>query len=199
MRHYYRWQAKLYDWTRWSFLFGRSRLIRSLPFDRHDAFRVLEVGCGTGHNLQRLARRYPQAQLHGIDVSGDMLRKAKKKLARYRQRIQLEEAVYGPGYGGRPRPDVIIISYCLTMVNPGWQGMLERAIDELPPGGVLAIVDFYDSQHAWFKQHMAGHHVHLNGHVLKFLSETTLLAPERNQVTSAYGGLWEWMLWIGRK
>jgi S-adenosylmethionine-diacylgycerolhomoserine-N-methlytransferase len=198
MRHYYRWQSKLYDWTRWTFLFGRKSLIRSLPLDIHDEFRVLEVGCGTGHNLKKLAKHYPNAQIHGIDVSRDMLRKADKKLTRYRERVQLKEASYGPGYGGRPRPDVILISYCLTMVNPGWRGILERAIDELAPGGILAVVDFHDSRHAWFKRHMAGHHVRMDGHLLAFLNATAMV-PEQHRVTPAYGGLWEWMLWVGRK
>lgn len=35
---------------------------------------VLEIGCGGGANLIRLAERFPQARLHGIDVNARALR-----------------------------------------------------------------------------------------------------------------------------
>jgi ubiquinone/menaquinone biosynthesis C-methylase UbiE len=38
--------------------------------------RLLEVGCGGGHVLQR----FPQAKITGVDVSGEMLNKAREKL-----------------------------------------------------------------------------------------------------------------------
>lgn len=41
--------------------------------------RILEVGCGGGHVL----RRFPQAKLTGVDVSGEMLTKAERNLAGY--------------------------------------------------------------------------------------------------------------------
>ena len=41
--------------------------------------RILEVGCGGGHVLQR----FPQAKLTGVDVSGEMLAKAEHNLAGY--------------------------------------------------------------------------------------------------------------------
>ena len=39
--------------------------------------RLLEIGCGGGHVL----RRFPECRLVGVDVSGEMLAKAKKNLA----------------------------------------------------------------------------------------------------------------------
>jgi S-adenosylmethionine-diacylgycerolhomoserine-N-methlytransferase len=43
---------------------------------------VLEVGCGTGRNLVKLARAYPEARLFGLDVSREMLASASAALAR---------------------------------------------------------------------------------------------------------------------
>ena len=76
---YYQFQAKVYDLTRWSFLFGRKPLVGILPFTKDEAFSVLEVGCGTGYNLLNLAQTYPKATLVGMDLSSDMLAIAKKK------------------------------------------------------------------------------------------------------------------------
>jgi ubiquinone/menaquinone biosynthesis C-methylase UbiE len=43
--------------------------------------RVLDVGCGTGELLARLAAKYPDARLAGLDPVPAMLEKAKRKLS----------------------------------------------------------------------------------------------------------------------
>ncbi|GHO86231.1 class I SAM-dependent methyltransferase [Dictyobacter formicarum] len=43
--------------------------------------RILDVACGTGLLLQKLAQLSPQAELYGIDQSSDMLAQAQKILA----------------------------------------------------------------------------------------------------------------------
>jgi ubiquinone/menaquinone biosynthesis C-methylase UbiE len=42
---------------------------------------LLDLGCGTGLMLARLARRYPEARLLGSDLSEDMLAIARERLA----------------------------------------------------------------------------------------------------------------------
>ena len=51
------------------------RMVSAKPTDR-----ILEVGCGGGHVL----RLFPQSDLTGVDVSGEMLAKARRNLAGYR-------------------------------------------------------------------------------------------------------------------
>ena len=41
---------------------------------------VLDVGCGTGEILNTIKNRYPAVSLYGIDISEEMLKKAKEKL-----------------------------------------------------------------------------------------------------------------------
>jgi ubiquinone/menaquinone biosynthesis C-methylase UbiE len=50
-----------------------------LPMQPHA--RVLDIGCGTGELLSRLAASYPDAQLAGVDPARDMLNAAEAKLA----------------------------------------------------------------------------------------------------------------------
>lgn len=42
--------------------------------------KILEIGCGTGNVLVELGKRYPQAELVGIDISSSMLRIARRKV-----------------------------------------------------------------------------------------------------------------------
>ncbi|MEL6401815.1 MAG: methyltransferase domain-containing protein [Cyanobacteria bacterium J06626_4] len=52
---------------------------------------VLDVGCGTGKLLQRLAVNFPTLRGTGVDYSAAMLRQAQQK-SRYRDRLQFLKA-----------------------------------------------------------------------------------------------------------
>lgn len=102
---------------------------------------MLEIGCGTGRNLQRMAEAHPTLRLTGVDISQEMLKSARAKLARARldQRVTLlqGDAVAPTGlFASR-----ILMSYSLSMV-PDWRRALAVAIETLAPGGILAIIDF---------------------------------------------------------
>src|SRR5438128_42792 len=72
--------AKDYD-QKWSFYVDsttRETLAR-LRIGASD--RVLDVGCGTGELLSRLAAKYPGAKLAGLDPVPEMLDMARRKLS----------------------------------------------------------------------------------------------------------------------
>jgi S-adenosylmethionine-diacylgycerolhomoserine-N-methlytransferase len=145
MNRIYRRQRHIYDLTRRFFLLGRNRLIADLaPGPGH---AVLEIGCGTGRNLILAARRYPQAQFFGIDVSTHMLTSAIEAIERagLESRVRVAHAdatAFHPRLVfGRQRFERIMISYSLSMI-PGWQRALDVALGLLDKGGRLAIVDF---------------------------------------------------------
>lgn len=198
MQNYYKWQSKIYDATRWTFLFGRKRIVRELPLDPQADATILEVGCGTGFNLSLLAKRFPKATLIGLDVSEDMINLSKKRLQASQDRVQLHAAPYQKGSKQfEQQLDAILFSYSLTMINPQWSELIEQAKKDLKPGGYVAVVDFYDSRFQWFKNHMGNHHVRMDKHLTPFLKEhfqTTWEAPK-----PAYGGIWHYFYYIGRK
>ncbi|NRB50206.1 MAG: class I SAM-dependent methyltransferase [Saprospiraceae bacterium] len=197
IQQYYQWQSKIYDLTRWSFLFGRKEITRLLPVDRQAALNILEVGCGTGFNLQRMAKFFPNAKFTGVDVSGDMLTIAKQNNQVNLERMAFVEAPYGPdGVNFPGQMDVILFSYSLTMINPQWSSLLDQAILDLKPDGYIAVVDFHDSQFQWFKNHMGNHHVRMDSHLQTYLEKN--YKPTHNQSKKAYLGVWEYLLFVGQ-
>ncbi len=198
MRQYYKLQSKIYDATRWTFLFGRNRILTLLPFPNNANIHILEVGCGTGYNLARLAKLYPNARLTGMDVSEDMINLSKKNTRTYADRVTLLEKPYLPdetAFTGKV--DVILFSYSLTMINPQWHDLILKAKEDLKPGGAVAFVDFHNSQFGWFKRHMGNNHVRMDGHIVPVLDKE--FTPLVEEVKKAYGGIWEYALFVGRK
>ncbi len=145
MNRTYRHQRHFYDFTRKYYLLGRDRLIAQLA--PHAGDGVLEIGCGTGRNLVRLATAYPEARLYGLDVSREMLASAAAALARagFSRRIALGQGdamAFDPqALFGCAEFERVMISYALSMIPP-WREALERALDVLAPGGSLHLVDF---------------------------------------------------------
>lgn len=198
MTNYYQLHARIYDATRWTFLFGRQWLLDWLPFNRADKFTIVEVGCGTGFNLQQLARRYYKAKLIGIDVAKPMLDIARKKSTSIHNTLIFKKIAYGTEESlATERPDAVLFSYCLTMVNPDWETLVLQAKSDLSEGGCLAVVDFHDSPFALFRRWMRFNHVRMEGQVLPFLEAhfSTVKIEKRK----AYFGLWTYFLFIGKR
>lgn len=198
MRRYYRWQSAIYDLTRWAFLFGRNEILHRLPVAQDADKMLLEVGCGTGRNLRRLAQKYPNMRLMGLDVSPDMLQRASKATSSYSRRVLLLENAYGPLPSALPEtPDMILFSYALTMFNPGWEQAITQAYKDVPPGGYVAVVDFHDSPSRLFRWWMGKNHVRMDGHLLPMLEST--FQVEYRATRRAFFGLWRYVIFIGMK
>lgn len=165
--------------------------------DNHPPHHILEVGCGTGYNLVTLARTFPAAHVVGLDLSAEMLAVARRKLGRLAARASLLHGAYDPSLSLTLVFDVILFSYSLSMMNPGWEEVLARASGDLAAGGLIAVVDFHDSPVPLFKKWMRLNHVSMEGHLLPRLE-----AGYRRRLTElhrAYGGLWTYVQFIGEK
>jgi S-adenosylmethionine-diacylgycerolhomoserine-N-methlytransferase len=149
-------QRHFYDVTRKYYLLGRDRLIRELAPPAGGT--VLEIGCGTGRNLALIARRYPDAQLRGLDISSEMLKSAQRNIERAGA---ADRTILAPadatGFAaealfGTAQFDRICFSYTLSMI-PDWRAALAQAVTLLAPGGALHIVDFGDQAQlpGWFR------------------------------------------------
>lgn len=197
MKTYYSFQSKIYDLTRWSFLFGRDGILREIPLLRQGVYNFLEVGCGTGTNLKTLASHFPKAKITGLDVSTDMVKRAQKKVERFNGRVRVIEEPYSENLCLNQKFDLILFSYSLTMINPQWESLIQQAYRDLRPGAYLAVVDFHDSRINWFKEWMKQNHVRMDSHILPVLK--SLFTPEVEEVKSAYSGTWQYFKFIGSR
>lgn len=193
LRRYYRWHARIYDATRWSFLFGREALTRSVAQGMPPPRRVLEIGCGTGRNLACLAQRLPNTELVGVDLSADMLRQAAHRLAPFATRCQLHQGRFPSSVPELGRFDAVIAAYTLSMVGHDLDALLAAMTAHLNPGGELAIVDFQSTPIAAWRRWMALNHVHLEDRLRPRLRALGTLLQEESH--TAYAGVWRWFLW----
>jgi S-adenosylmethionine-diacylgycerolhomoserine-N-methlytransferase len=138
----YRGQRHIYDLTRKFFLFGRDRLIDGLDARPGDA--VLEIACGTGRNLKKIGRRWPETALHGFDISAEMLKSAHAAIGRDALLARGDATAFDPFPAfGRRTFERVVLSFALSMI-PDWQAALDQAMRLVATGGSLHVVDFGD-------------------------------------------------------
>jgi len=134
-------QAERYDHFRARLLHGREDLIRAL--DIPAGARVVELGCGTGANLECLAGVQPLPRLAGVqlvDLCPALLEVARRRAAPHAN-VEVIEADATTWRPERPA-DRVYFSYALSMI-PDWRAALDNALAMLAPGGLLGVVDFH--------------------------------------------------------
>ena len=141
VQHFYLSQSRIYDWTRWLFLFGRRKAVARLGL-RPDS-RVLEVGCGTGLNFDLLLRELDpvRGRLIGMDFSAAMLDRARRRVLKRgwpNVRVVQGDAEAVPIAGSF---DAVLYAYSLAMI-PDWKRSIESAVGQLAPGGRLVVLEF---------------------------------------------------------
>ena len=196
IENYYRLHAHIYDATRWSFLFGRNAVLDRVAVEQPAPAKILEIGCGTGHNLVNLAQRFPHAQLTGVDLSASMLAIARRKTAAFGPRVSILQRSYGPALDTPGGYNLVLCSYALTMFNPGFEQAITAAYRDLAPGGNFALVDFHATRFPWFSRWMGVNHVRMDGQLRPLLQNKFI--PVNNELHSAYGGIWQYLLFVGR-
>jgi S-adenosylmethionine-diacylgycerolhomoserine-N-methlytransferase len=139
LQRFYAPQAENYDAFRDRLLHGRRELVDLLPAAGGD--RIVELGAGTGRNLEFFGPRLEQLdQLEAVDLCPALLDVARGRWADV-PNVRVVEADATRYVPTRP-VDVVYFSYALTMI-PDWRGAVDNALAVLRPGGTLGVVDFY--------------------------------------------------------
>ncbi|HEY7084694.1 MAG TPA: trans-aconitate 2-methyltransferase [Hyphomicrobiaceae bacterium] len=95
--------------------------------------RVVDLGCGPGNSTELLIKRFPGAQILGIDTSQGMLQQA-------RGRLPGCTFVQGDLSTWMPEPDTdLLFGNAVFHWVPDHPSVLARLLGSLPPGGVLAV------------------------------------------------------------
>lgn len=141
LQAFYAPQASRYDAFRARLLHGRSDLIDRLVTP--PGATVVELGGGTGSNIDRFGRRMQALSRYTlVDLCPALLEQARTR-AEVHRNVELVE-----GDVTRYRPaqpvDCVFFSYSLTMIDD-WRAALLNAVSMLKPGGTLGVVDFYVS------------------------------------------------------
>jgi len=190
---YYRLHSRFYDATRWAFLFGRGDLLDRIR-ERIVPERVLEVGCGTGTNLRKLVELFPNAKLTGVDLSPEMLGKAERKLSHWSDRVRLVHGAFPAVPEQKEEFDLVLFSYSLSMIHPGWKEAIAAAFSRLRDGGCVAVVDFHDTPLRWFHRWMELNHVRLGRYLLEELQRKAASGDTR--VRKAFQGTWRYFTFL---
>lgn len=117
----------------------RDEAVLRLDLDAGDS--VLEVGCGSGANLGRLASAVgPAGVITGIDLSPRMLEKAKRlRRSQGWENVTLHERD-ALDFGTTEPLDAVLFSLSYS-VMPEPRRTLNRVWDLLAPGGRIVVVD----------------------------------------------------------
>jgi tRNA (cmo5U34)-methyltransferase len=107
---------------------------RVLPFGPDDAFDVLDLGAGTGLLSALLRERYPKARLTLVDISDEMLARARERFAG-----EKDVRIIVSDYSVEPLPgrfDAIVSALSIHHLDdPGKAALFRRIRDSLQPGG----------------------------------------------------------------
>ena len=104
---------------------------------------ILDVGCGTGNHLIKLAENFPDGSYYGIDISSGSIDEAKRKAAQKNLRINF---ICGDASDTKVLPnnffDIIISIYSLYYVEDA-QKTLAAMKSKLKMGGKIAVMSPY--------------------------------------------------------
>jgi S-adenosylmethionine-diacylgycerolhomoserine-N-methlytransferase len=142
---FYRDQRGAYDDFRKRLLHGRDELMRSL--DVPDGATLLDLGGGTGNNIEYLGDRVPKLKsIRVVDLCPSLLQVAAERVQKHGwtnvSTVLADVTTYQPDDAP---VDGVTFSYSLTMI-PNWFQAIDRAHQLLKPGGVIGVVDFYVSR-----------------------------------------------------
>jgi len=129
-------------------------LVRGVPFLSTRAFRVLELGVGTGALTSALVATFPHAEVVGLDVSPRMIAAARRRLRRYRDRVELVAGRLEDGWEGRYDAIVSALAIHHLEDREKW-GLFRRVHRSLSSGGYFGDGDdhlpedpLFDSRYA---------------------------------------------------
>ena len=159
-----------YDKVVHSFTLGLDYYWKRVIFSRiQNCNRALDLACGTGIVTLGLARKFPQAEIVGVDMSADYL-------SVYRRRLERRPEIRARAILGNAEDvelegkfDVVVSSYIPKYVNP--KRLLQNLRSHLTPGATLVLHDFTLPPNPFWRSIWNGYNSLMNWAGLKMFPE----------------------------
>ncbi|MDE2425621.1 MAG: methyltransferase domain-containing protein [Elusimicrobia bacterium] len=141
-----------------------------------DAKRILSFGCSTGEETFAIAKRFPNAEIIGIDI--DHYNISDARLKNKNPNIFFHDEIGGTGTYDL----VFVLMVLFSMENPinkqDWYNTLKLIHNHINPGGVLIIYTSdhdpnevlnksYDIINSWPREHNVNKKTYFNGYYRK--------------------------------
>lgn len=111
-----------------------------IPLRPHANFRVLDLGAGTGLLSFLVARKFPLARITLLDISQEMLDKARERFAGIEERLEFAAGDYADGFTGQF--DVVISALSIHhLTDPQKIRLFKNIYEALPDGGIFINAD----------------------------------------------------------
>ncbi len=140
MESFYKEQAEDYDHFRSKLLPAREDLFKMIEKWQPGPVWV-DVGAGTGSNVECIDLQF-FTDIYLVDVSPSLLEIARKRSNKFpsKQIHFVQQDI--KHFELQRKVDLVTFSYSLTMI-PDWFAAIDKAIELLNPGGILAVADFH--------------------------------------------------------
>lgn len=120
-------------------------LAEQLPAQANE---ILDLGCGTGLEMEAIYQRFPNMHITGIDLSESMLAQLQRKFPDKSLTLRLED--YFAADLGETCYDAVVSFESLHHFKPEKKRLLyEKLYRALRPGGVFVLCDYF----AWNQEH----------------------------------------------
>lgn len=111
-----------------------------------DGIRVLDIGCGTGHAINLLAREFPNSRFFGYDLAADAIEKARVEAKAMGLANATFEAVDVSNFSGDPKFD-LITAFDSIHDQRAPDAVLKCTNRALTPAGTFLMIEFKFSSH----------------------------------------------------
>jgi SAM-dependent methyltransferase len=115
-------------------------LTGELPARLTDGVRVVEVGCGTGHALNLMARAYPRSSFTGYDLAEDAIAQARAEAAAWGL-TNVSFEVHDVARLPSDPPSTAVFAFDAIHDQADPVGVLSRVRAALEPGGWFVMMD----------------------------------------------------------